>query len=237
MHLIEQNILVVMSPKEHPEELCALLNRHGLSCVFVHTVQIAFENLKNQVSDFLLLSLALEGAIPFLKKVVAIFYDPPPYIIAVDTFSCSREQTDMLNLGADACLEKPLDFDEALAVINAVLRRADRLARPKPLRTGPNIDRGTLHIDPMRRRVTLDGRSVSLTVKEFDILHLLSSYPDIVFTKEQIYERVWNDDYKFATTSVTDHISSLRKKLGLTPKDGRCIQTVHGAGYRFVAPK
>lgn len=226
-----------MSPKEHPEKLCALLNRHGLSCISVQTVQAALENLNAQVSAFLLLSLGLEGAIPFLKKVVTTFYDPPPYIIAIDAFSCSREQADMLNLGADACLEKPLDLGKALAIINAVLRRADRLDHPKPLRTNPQFDRGTLHIDPMCRRVTLDGRPVSLTVKEFDILHLLSSYPDIVFTKEQIYERVWNDDYKFATTSVTDHISSLRKKLGLTPKDGRCIQTIHGAGYRFVEPK
>ncbi len=226
-----------MSPKEHPEKLCALLNRHGISCTSVQTVQAALENLNAQVSAFLLLSLGLEGAIPFLKKVVTTFYDPPPYIIATDAFSCHREQADMLNLGADACLEEPLDLGETLAVINAVLRRADRLARPMPLRTSPHIERGALHIDPLCRSVTIDGKSVSLTVKEFDILQLLASYPDVVFSKEQIYERVWNNDYKFATTSVTDHISSLRKKLGFTPKDGRCIQTVHGAGYRFIAPR
>lgn len=169
-----------------------------------------------------------------MKKVVTTFYDPPPYIIATDTFSCSREQADMLNLGADVCLEEPLDLDEILAVINAALRRADRLAHPKPLRTSSHIDLGSLRIDPLCRSVTIDGESVSLTVKEFDILHLLASHPGVVFSKEQIYERVWNDDYRFATTSVSDHISSLRKKLGLSPRDGRYIQTVHGAGYRFV---
>ena len=226
-----------MPPTENPEALCSLLSRHGLSCVVVQNVHAAFEELKAHASTFLLLSLELEESIPFLKKVVDTFYNPPPYIIVVDAFSCSREQADMLNLGADTCLEKPLDLEEALAVINAVLRRAERLARPKPLRTAPHIHHGTLYIDPLYRSVTIDGESVTLTAKEFDILHFLASYPGVVFSKEQIYERVWNDDYKFATTSVSDHISSLRKKLGLKPKDGRYIQTVHGTGYRFVEPK
>lgn len=236
-HLINQDILIVMPSKEHPEELHALLNRHGISCASVQNVQAAFEMLKVNASAFLLLDFGLEGAIPFLKKVMSTFYDPPPYIIAVDAFSCSREQADILNLGADTCLEKPIDAEEALAVINAVLRRADRLAHPKPLRTSPPIEQETLRIDPLRRSVIIDGESVSLTVKEFDILHLLASYPGVIFSKRQIYERVWNDDYQYATTSVSDHISSMRKKLGLNPRDGRYIQTVHGAGYRFVEPK
>ena len=79
------------------------------------------------------------------------------------------------------------------------------------------------------------NQPVYLTVKEFDILHLLASYPGIVFTKSQIYERVWQGDFKFATTSVSDQISSLRHKLGLNARDGRYIQTVFGLGYRFAA--
>ena len=56
-----------------------------------------------------------------------------------------------------------------------------------------------------------------------------------VFTKSQIYERVWQEDFTLASTSVSDHISSLRQKLGLNARDGRYIQTVFGVGYRFVA--
>ena len=76
---------------------------------------------------------------------------------------------------------------------------------------------------------------VSLTIKEFDILHLLASYLGIVFTEAQIYERVWREDFSTASTSVLDHLSSLRQKLGLNDRDGRYIQTVFGVGYRFVA--
>ena len=89
----------------------------------------------------------------------------------------------------------------------------------------------------MRRSVSIGGKPVELTAKEFDILHLLASYPGIVFSKAQIYERVWNEEYLYPSTSVSDLISSMRRKLGLNPKEGRYIQTVFGSGYRFVEPE
>jgi len=92
-------------------------------------------------------------------------------------------------------------------------------------------------VDPMCNSVSIDGRIVSLTVKEFDILHFLASHPEIVFSKEQIYTHVWNEEYMYTSTSVSDCISSIRSKLGLSPKDGRYIQTVFGVGYRFREPQ
>lgn len=226
-----------MSPKESPELLCSMLKNHGLTTTLAQDVQTAFENLNTHVSTFLLLDLDLEGAIPFLEKVIDTFYDPPPYILTADYFPCSRSQADILNLGADACLEKPLDLEEVLAVINAVLRRADRLAHPKPFHYAPYLEYEGLSIDPLRRYVSMNGETVSLTAKEFDVLNLLVSYRGIVLSKEQIYEQVWNEDFQFATTSVSDHISSLRKKLGLSAKDNQYIQTVYGVGYRFAPPE
>lgn len=231
--IIKQNILIVLSPKECPEQLCSILINRGMATTVVQDVQTAFEILKSHNAAFLLLDLDLDGAIPFLEKVVETFYDPPPYILAADAFPCSLSQAEMLNLGADACVEKPLDLEEVLAIINAVLRRAERLVRPGPLHTSPAVEHEGLFIDPLRRLVSMDGQEVSLTVKEFDILYFLFRYPGIVFSKEQIYEQVWNEDYRYATTSVSDLISSLRKKLGLNARDNRYIQTIYGAGYRF----
>lgn len=227
----------MLAPKENPEKLCATLTHHGLSPIVTQNVQTAFEDLSSHISAFLVLDLDLEGAVPFLEKVMNNFYNPPPYILAVDQFPCSQSQADILNSGADICLEKPLDIEEVLAVIKAVIRRADRLARPKPFHATPPVEHEGISIDPLRRQVSIDDRQVTLTVKEFDILYLLASYPGIVFSKEQIYEHVWNDDFRFATTSVSDSISSLRKKLGLNARDNRYIQTVHGAGYRFANSK
>ncbi len=121
-------------------------------------------------------------------------------------------------------------------MINAVLRRADRLAHPKPICPVSEIKRKGLVIDPMRRSVSVEGRPVTLTVKEFDILSFLASHPGVVFSKEQIYEQVWNEECVYVSTNVADHISAIRQKLGLSPRDGRYIQTVYGAGYRFVEP-
>ena len=139
-NIIKQDILIVLSPKENPEQLSSMLASHGFTATTAQNVQTAFDYLNSRISAFLLLDLDLEGAIPFLEKVIDTFYDPPPYILAVDFFPCSQSQADILNLGADACLEKPLDLEEALAVINAVLRRAERLFRPKPLHTMPRIE-------------------------------------------------------------------------------------------------
>lgn len=226
----------MMSFNDHPERLCAVLEKSGLSTTLIQNVQAAFEYLQSSTCTFILLDLNLDGALPFLEKTVATFYDPPPFILAADHYPCSLAQAETLNLGIDVCLGKPLDAEEVLAVINAVLRRADRLVHPRPIRSAPKIERSTLKIDPLRRSVSIDGRPVELTVKEFDILHLLSSHPGVVFSKAQIYERVWNEEYLYPSTSVSDMISSMRRKLGLDPKEGRYIQTVFGAGYRFVNP-
>lgn len=235
--IITQDILIVMSPKEYPEQLSAMLADYGLKVLFAQNVQAAIENLKTHISTFVLLDLDIEESISFLKRTVETFYNPPPYILAVDYFPCSQSQADILNLGADTCLEKPLDMKEVLAVINAVLRRTERLAEPKPLHAAPPIEHKGLSIDPLRRHVSMNGKSISLTAKEFDILNLLISYRGIVLSKAQIYEQVWNEDFRFSTTSVSDHISSLRKKLGLSAKDNQYIQTVYGAGYRFAEAK
>lgn len=230
-----KDILIILSRKDQPELVCAVLAHHGITATLAEDVQNAVLSMESHINAFLLLDLDLEGADSFLELVVNSFRDPPPYLLAADAFPDSAARVKALNLGADACLEKPVDAEEVLAVINAALRRAERLAQMEgPFPSAPQIRHGELSIDPLRHTVTMRDEPVLLTVKEFDILHFLASYPGIVFTKSQIYERVWEEDFKFASTSVSDHISSLRQKLGLNAKDGRYIQTVFGVGYRFV---
>lgn len=200
----------------------------------MENVEKAARILEVRSTAFVLLDMELEGAETFLDTVATRFYDPPPYMIVTSASFGSVARTAALNCGADLCLKKPLDAQEILAVINAVLRRSTRFTRG-PVKLAPCIVRNDLSIDPLRRTVIMEGRSVKLTAKEFDILYFLASYPGFVFSKDQIYEYVWNDDSQFATTNVFDHISALRKKLGLSAKDTRYIETVFGTGYRFTA--
>lgn len=78
--------MIILSPKEHPEQLCSILINRGMTTTVVQDVQTAFETMKLHNTTFLLLDLDLEGALPFLEKVVEAFYNPPPYILAADAF-------------------------------------------------------------------------------------------------------------------------------------------------------
>ena len=122
---------------------------------------------------------------------------------------------------------KPFGFRELLARIRAVLRRTS--AGPAQTPPGSRIDAGLLQIDTRTRNVTYDGRPVTLTPKEHDLLVYLARDPDVVHTREQIIENVWDDNWWGSTKTLDVHVASLRKKL--VPET---IETVRGVGFRFV---
>lgn len=231
--VIKQDILIVLSRKDQPDLVCAVLAHHGITATLAEDIRGAIQRLEANTSAFLLLDLDLDGADLFLDAIVTNFYDPPPYLLVADHYPSSTERADTLNRGADVCLEKPVDPGEIVAVINAVFRRTLRMQR-KNIKLAPCIIHKDMTIDPLRRTVVMEGRTVALTAREFDVLYLLASHPDNVLTKGQIYKHVWNDDYEYTSTSVTDMISSLRRKLGLSSKDKQYIQTMYNSGYRFV---
>ena len=131
-----------------------------------------------------------------------------------------------LDEGADDYITKPYSVKEVLARVRAVLRR----------REGPGDDRevlreGLIAVTPDERRVEVEGREVTLTRKEFDLLVDLMRNRGRVLTRERLLERVWGYDYPGETRTVDVHIRRLRKKLG-DPAE-RSIETVVGVGYRF----
>jgi DNA-binding response OmpR family regulator len=129
-----------------------------------------------------------------------------------------------LELGADDYVSKPFSPRELTARIRAVLRRAeDRVERSV-------VELGGIVLNRERREVTVDGRSVSLRVKEFDLLAYLLEHPGIVFTREQLLERVWGMEYSAGTRTVDMHVVMLRRRL----KQPDLIETIRGVGYRAV---
>jgi DNA-binding response OmpR family regulator len=139
-----------------------------------------------------------------------------------------------LSTGADDYLTKPFSPGELIARIRAMLRRprsgARNAAEEAPLRFGE------LTIDPARRELRLKEKEVLLTALQFDLLATMASRPGLVFSRRQLLERVWGDDY-FGSDHVVDvHIANLRKKLEEDPSDPHYVQTVRGVGYRFRRP-
>jgi DNA-binding response OmpR family regulator len=141
-----------------------------------------------------------------------------------------------LDAGADDYMSKPFSFDELLARIRALSRRAADISNTEIVKMGPIV------IDARKHKVMVEGMSLTLRQKEFILLELLMTHLGTVFSKTQIAERVWGSAYYVSDNTIEATISTLRQKLSETfgdldnyklGKNDQIIETIRGAGYRF----
>ena len=137
-----------------------------------------------------------------------------------------------LRLGADDYLTKPFGINEFLARIESLIRRYttfnDNFHNKKNFLQFKNLT-----IDFENRTVLIDNNLVILTAKEFDLLYFLASNQGKIYTKKQLYNQVWNDEYAFDDNNIMSFISKLRKKLSINSDTTQYIETIRGVGYRF----
>jgi DNA-binding response OmpR family regulator len=136
-----------------------------------------------------------------------------------------------LDAGADDYIVKPFSASQLAARLRAVLRRT--ALEPDE----PSIKVGGLLIDPSTREVTLEGRPIDLSKKEFDLLHFLATRAGRVTSKRQLLAEVWNQPYGGGDKTVDVHLSWLRRKLGESASEPRYLRTVHAVGVRLVDPE
>jgi two-component system, OmpR family, response regulator RegX3 len=141
-----------------------------------------------------------------------------------------------LELGADDYVVKPFSGAEVIARIRAILRRSAAPPATDDAPLGP-VTIGGLHVDVAARRARLGGDELQLSRKEFDLLAELVRNAGRVVTREQLMDRVWDENWFGSTKTLDVHIRWLRQKLGDDPADPRYLHTVRGVGFRFTAPE
>ena len=132
-------------------------------------------------------------------------------------------------------IPKPFGVMELPARLKAVLRRTERsnIQNDKNHSMDVLIKKGKLVINKMTREITIEGQLLDFALKEFELLYLLVKNQGIVFSREQMLEKIWGYDYFGETRTVDVHIRNIRKKLEEKGMDPDCIKTVRGVGYKF----
>ena len=189
----------------------------GLSC---------WNALKDEKPELILLDVMLPGmdGIELLKKIreSAILKDIP--VIMATAKGQEYDRIMGLDLGADDYIVKPFSMMEMVSRVKAVLRRAQTSQSTTLLKVDGLI------VNQDEYTVMVDGKRVQLTYKEFELLCIFLSHPGLVYTREQLFAKVWKTDYMGDSRTLDSHIRTLRQKLG---DYGKMIETVRNVGYRW----
>lgn len=156
-------------------------------------------------------------------------------MVPVIILSAKDEQTDKivgLELGADDYVTKPFEMGELIARVKAQLRRYIEFNN-SVVNENKNLKHGKLQLDLDTYELSIDEKQIPLTAKEFEIVKLLMTYPNKVFTKAQLFNTIWKEDYMSDENTVMVHISRLRNKIEDDSSNPKYIKTVWGIGYKL----
>ena len=215
-------VLLVEDDEPIAESLTRGLSRYGFEVRWVLTGAEALQSTEDFALVLVDLGLPDMDGLDVCRELRARGDVP---IIVISARSDEVDRVVGLEIGADDYVTKPFGVREVVARMRAVLRRVQPRTEAEPAQ-----EHGRLRIDRRGRRVHLDGAEVDLTPKEFDLLAFLAEEPGAVFTREQIMEAVWDENWFGPTKTLDVHVGVLRRKLG----DAAALETVRGVGFRLV---
>lgn len=216
------------------KELCALIKRSVLSenieADFCNTGKDGLQKLKDKEYQLVILDVMMPGIDGF-ETLEEIRKESSLPILMFTSKNDSISKVRGLRAGADDYLTKPFDMDELIARIVSLIRRYTRFNQQEG--TVQQLIFDGLHIDLENRSITTDNGTFELPPKEFDLLLYCVKNQGKILTKQQIYEKVWGEEYFYDDSNIMAIISRLRKKLEVNPSSPKYIQTIKGIGYRF----
>jgi two-component system phosphate regulon response regulator PhoB len=226
--VVATDVLVVEDEPDIRSLIVHHLERDGFRCRTAASGGEALARVRAAQPDLVVLDLMLPG-MNGLEVCRRLRADPATAALPIIMLTAKADEVDRvvgLEMGADDYLAKPFSTKELVARVRAVLRRA------RPAEAARPVSVGGVSLDPARHAVTVGGRAVELTPKEFDLLHALLAAAGRVLSREHLLNRVWGyaraDEIESRTVDV--HIRRLRAKLGA---EERRIATIKGVGYRF----
>jgi DNA-binding response OmpR family regulator len=232
----ELTILVVEDEPSIAEVVGLYLQRAGFQVRTAADGKIAMTTLENEIPDLVILDLML----PEIDGLSLTRWLRERSDVPIIMLTARREEIDRiagLEMGADDYVVKPFSPQELVSRVRAVMRRIKRASslqgQQAPASTERPLTYGELVIDAPSRTVTVSGKDIPLTAKEFDMLYLLAQHPKQVYTREQLLDRVWGGAEYIDPGTVTVHIRRVREKIETDPSNPARLLTVWGVGYKF----
>lgn len=229
---MSHSILLVEDDLEISEMVKTQLGKEGFKVVQAFDGESALQYFSAEGFDLILLDLML----PKMNGMDFLQFVREQSVIPVLIMSAKDSEVDKaigLGLGADDYIAKPFSMIELTARVKAAIRRANNYSKAVEQDVTAIMNIGGLTVDLENFSVKKDNREIKLTAKEFLILKMFISSPNRVFTKEQIYQSVWNDDYYKDENVINVHMRRLREKIEDDPSNPKYIKTIWGIGYKL----
>lgn len=226
-----QKILVCDDDKEIVEAINIYLSGEGFEVIGVYDGYDALKVLETSKVDLLIVDVMMPGLDGIRTTLKVRERSSIPIII----LSAKSEDTDKilgLNIGADDYLTKPFNPLELVARVKSQLRRYKKLGNIS-IPESQKVVVGDLEIDDETKEVTIAGEMIKLTPIEYNILLLLAKNAGKVFSIDEIYEQIWNEEAIGADNTVAVHIRHIREKIEINPKEPRYLKVVWGVGYKI----
>lgn len=231
---MSKHILLVDDDALMRRSLAFNLEQAGYQTSSAAKAENALGMARRDAPDLVLLDIGLPG----MDGLDALRNFKEQACIPIIFLTARRRELDEvvgLELGADDYITKPFNVDVLLARIKVVLRRFEEETAVAP--KTQTITIGNLEIDPEAHTVTLDGKPIVLTPREFDLLHALALQPNKVISVDELLAQVWGSEFRGEPQVVYVHIRWLRKKIEADPSHPQHIVTVHGVGYKLETCK
>ncbi len=227
-----QTILVCDDDKQIVEAIDIYLTGEGFKVIKTYDGYEALEYLETQSADLLILDVMMPG-LDGIRTTLKVRETSSIPIIILSAKSEDADKILGLNIGADDYITKPFNPLELVARVKSHLRRYMQLGSTIAKENEAVYTVGGLMINDDLKEVTVDGEPVKLTPIEYNILLLLVKHQGKVFSIDQIYESIWNENAVGVDNTVAEHIRHIREKIEINPKEPRYLKVVWGVGYKI----